>query len=73
MDELEKVFRSGSVHSVNEKKGTARVKFDLFSGIISAELKIVWQNEKWLPQINDNVLCICPPGGDGDGYIVGRL
>ena len=66
-------YRIGTVHSVNEKKMTVRVKYEQFDNMISAELKVVWQKEKWLPKINEDALCICPQGGDGDGFVVGRL
>lgn len=66
-------YRIGTVHSVNEKKMTVRVKYEQFDNMISAELKVVWQKEKWMPKINEDVLCICPQGGGGDGFIVGRL
>lgn len=67
------VFRIGTVHSVNAAKRTVRVKFEQYDNMMSAELKVVYQNEEWLPKINEDVLCICPPGGDGDGFVVGRL
>lgn len=66
-------YRIGTVHSVNENKRTVRVKYEQFDDMISAELKIVCQGEKWLPKINEDVLCICPQGGDGDGFVIGRL
>lgn len=66
-------YRIGTVQSVNEKKMTVRVKYEQLDNMISAELKVIWQKEKWMPQINEEVLCICPQGGDGDGFVVGRL
>ena len=66
-------YRIGIVHSVNETKRTVRVQYEQFDNMISAELKVVWQNEKWLPRINEEVLCICPQGGDWDGFVIGRL
>lgn len=71
--EIKDIFRIGTVHSVNGTKRTARVKYDIYGGMLSAELKIIWQKEEWLPEVNEDVLCICPPDGDGDGYIIGRL
>lgn len=66
-------YRIGKVQSVNAKQGTARVKYEQFDGMNSAELKIAWQGEKWIPNVNDDVFCICPTGGDGDGVIIGRI
>lgn len=66
-------YRIGTVHSVNENKRTARVKYDQLDDMISAELKVLWQGEEWIPDINDTVLCLCPHGWDGDGFVIGRL
>lgn len=73
VDEIKKCIRIGVVHTVSEAEQTARVKYMLYGGMLSAELKVIYQEEKWMPEINDAVLCICPPDGDGDGYIIGRL
>ena len=27
----------------------------------------------WVPQVNDMVVCIYVPGGDGDGFILGKV
>ena len=67
------MLRTGIVHSVDAKKKTARVKYPLYEGMISAEMKILNHGMEWLPEVNDNVLCLCVPDGDGDGYIVGRF
>lgn len=66
-------YRIGTVHSINSRKRTVRVKYDEYDGMISAELKVVYQKDPWMPDINEDVLCICPPYGDGDGYVIGRL
>lgn len=65
--------RIGTVHSINEKKRTVRVKYGQYDGMISAELKVAYQKDPWMPGVNEDVLCICPPDGDGDGFVVGRL
>lgn len=70
---MEGECRIGKVHSVNEKQGTARVKYEQLDGMISAELKVLCQGGNWMPEINDYVLCICLPDGDGDGFIIGRI
>ncbi len=70
---MKKEYRIGKVQNVNEKQGTARVKYEQFDGMISAELRVLQQGERWMPEINDYVFCICPPESDGDGFIIGRL
>lgn len=67
------IFRQGVVHSVDIQRGTARVKYPEYAGMISANLKILHQGAVWVPQVNDIVLVVCPPDGDGDGYIIGRF
>ena len=66
------MFRTGTVQTVNEKRRTARVMYYMYPGMMSAELRVIYQSESWMPKVNDEVLCLCPPEGDGDGYIVGR-
>lgn len=67
------IFRQGIVQSVDSTHRTARVKYPEFEGMISANLKILQQGAAWLPAVNDDVLVICPPDSDGEGYIVGRF
>ena len=52
---------------------TARVRFEEYDDMISDDLPIVYRRRKWTPDINDTVLCLFVPYGDGDGYILGRL
>lgn len=70
---INEIFRQGIVQSVDSTHGTARVKYPEYDGIISANLKILRQKDAWTPSINDDVLVVCMPGGDGEGYIVGRF
>ncbi len=69
---MQEVFRVGKVHTINESRRTVRVKYEMYGGMLSAELKVIWQKEQWLPKINEEVFVICPPDGDGDGYVIGR-
>lgn len=66
-------IRVGIVHTVNATKRTVRVKYAMYGGMMSAELRVAYKNEKWMPEVNDEVLCICPPDSDGDGFVIGRL
>ena len=38
VDEIKKCIRIGAVHTVNEAEQTARVKYMLYGGMLSAEL-----------------------------------
>ena len=89
MTELKNAIRIGTVQSVSAEKMTARVKFKDKGGITSGDLHIIkrpvyvipamesgteGQTESaWVPDVNDMVLCIMLPDGDGDGFIVGEV
>lgn len=49
-------YRIGTVHSTNIRKRTVRVKYDQYDGMISAELKVIFQKDPWMPDINEDVL-----------------
>ena len=48
---MKKEYSIGKVQNVNEKQGTARVKYEQFDGMISAELRVLQQGERWMPEI----------------------
>ena len=69
--EIENLVRIGTVIKVTGD--TARVRFEEYDNMISDDLPIVYRRRKWTPDINDIVLSLFVPYGDGDGYILGRL
>ena len=69
--EIENLLRIGTVIKVKGDK--AKVRFEEYDNMISDDLTVVFQNKKWTPDINDTVICLFIPYGDGDGYILGRL
>ena len=69
--EIENLVRIGTVIKVTGD--TERVRFEEYDNMISDDLPIVYRRRKWTPDINDIVLCLFVPYGDGDGYILGRL
>lgn len=85
--ELKNAIRIGTVQSVNADKMTARVKFKDKGGIVSGDLHIIKRPvhviqamesgtkgiSAWVPSVNEMVLCIMLPDGDGDGFIVGEV
>lgn len=86
IQELKDVVRIGIVSSVNPTDRTARVKIE-DTGIVTGDLKIVENQptieiedienkvivKPWTPKVDDWVLCIFKPDGDGDGFIVGGI
>lgn len=81
LTEMKNAIRIGTVQSVNADKMTARVKFKDKGGIVSGDLHIIKRPvyvipamiTPWVPSVNDMVLCIMLPDGDGDGFIIGEV
>ena len=73
LTEMKNAIRIGTVQSVNADKMTARVKFKDKGGIVSGDLHIIKRLTPWVPSVNDMVLCIMLPDGDGDGFIIGEV
>lgn len=71
--DIKNLIRIGTVHSVDETKKIARVKFDDKGGIISGELKIINRTSEYIPKVGDMVLCIFLAESDGDGFVLGKV
>ena len=74
---LKNMVRIGVISSVNPKDMKARVLFEE-RDVVSAELDIVVQGSLhntsyWLPQINEQVLCLFLATGNQKGFILGSL
>lgn len=67
---MEEIVRIGTVTAVNSSEKTVRVLFPE-EEIVSDWLTVVQRGEKWLPSVNDPVLCLYNDGTDGDGYVLG--
>ncbi len=70
--DIKTLARIGIVSSVNASNCTARVTFPDKDNLVSAELPIITrgsQNDKdyWLPDINEQVLCLFLPNASGNG------
>lgn len=82
--ELQNLIRIGKVSAVNRATMTATVFYER-QGIMSGELKILKQDRTvtvegviykcapWIPSPGQKVVTIHPPGGEGDGYILGGV
>lgn len=64
---LMNIIRVGQVSSVNEAKGTVRVKFDDKDNLISPELPLL-DAEYHIPAIGSQVLCLFLPNGLQQGF-----
>lgn len=70
------MLRVGTVSSINEIKSTVRVYFEDRDEETSGDLKVVGLNTMstkhyWMPDVDEQVLCLFDPWGEGDGYVIG--
>lgn len=69
-DYLKKIIRTGKVSCLKGNKASVEFGNDK---TISADLKVIDRGDGWKPTTGKMVLCICLPGGEGDGFIIGGL
>lgn len=75
---LESVIRVAVVDSVDPARGTARVRLEDESELISFDLRVVVRKahkdfDYWLPDPGDQVLCFFLPFGLEQGFVLGSL
>lgn len=75
---LGELIRVGVVTSTDDEAATARVQFRDRNGVVSYDLRVTVRNTKdnkdyWMPDINEQVLCLFLPTGIETGYIVGSF
>ena len=75
---LSQLIRVGRVTSLDEAAASARVEFKDRSGIVSHEMRVVVRNTKqnkdyWIPDLQEQVLCLFLPNGIEQGYIIGSF
>jgi phage baseplate assembly protein V len=73
---LGEIIRVGLVSSVDTKAASARVTFPDRRDLVSYDLPVLVRNTKknkdyWLPDINEQVVCLFLPTGTEQGYILG--
>lgn len=71
VDALALTLRVGTVTTVNEIDGTARISWD--SGVRSGSLKILENGTGWMPRVGQRVVSLHKPEEDGAGYILGAV
>lgn len=72
------LIRVGTVSSVNDEAGTARVLFRDRDDIVSHDLRPILTNslhnkDYWLPDVGEQVICLFLPTGIEQGYILGSM
>ena len=70
------LFRVGTVSSINEEAATARVTFSDRDNVVSYDLPVITKNtlknkDYWMPDVEEQVLCLFLPIGIETGFIVG--
>lgn len=73
---VDQLIRVGKVTSTNDTNLTARVEFKDRSGIVSHNLRVLQKNTRdnkdyWMPDLDEQVLCLFLPNGIEQGYILG--
>ncbi|WP_421663662.1 hypothetical protein [Lysinibacillus telephonicus] len=76
--EVPQFIRVGKVSSVNRNNCTARVFFEDRDDVVSHDLRVIVKNtmnkkDYWLPDVDEQVVCIFLPNGEETGFIVGSV
>ena len=76
--DIKSLVRVGVVSSVNPANGTARVAFNALDSVVSYDLPIITRGSKadkdyWIPDIDEQVLCLMQPDYNGRGSCVGYI
>ncbi len=72
------LIRVGIVTSINAETATARVEFKDRNSVVSADLPVMVKNtlnakDYWMPDIDEQVLCLFLPVGIEQGFIIGSF
>ncbi len=75
---MRQLVRVGVVTSTNDEAGTAKVQFLDRSGVVSHDFRVLVRNtlknkDYWMPDINEQVICVCLPTGTQEGFILGSF
>ena len=78
LDLLKSIIRVGEIHSVNYENATARVHFPDDDDLVSYDMQILHRNtmknkDYNMPDIGEDVLCLCLPSGLASGFILGSI
>ena len=80
--DIKRLIRVGTVSSVNEAAGTVRVAFAAQDDMVTYELPVITRGSKnnkdyWLPDVDEQVLCIFLPNVSGrgvcEGFVLGTF
>ncbi|GMB00442.1 phage baseplate assembly protein V [Pelosinus sp. IPA-1] len=72
---LSSLFRVGPVTSIDDVGQRVRVTFGDMDNLVSPWLQVACRgsgqdDEYWMPDINDQVLCLMMPTGNAEGYVL---
>lgn len=75
---VNQMIRLGIVTSVQEKKGTVRVKLPDADNLITKELSVLFtrtsENKSYdMPDIDEQVVCLFLPNGMEQGFVIGSV
>jgi len=77
-NQIKNLFRVGTVSAIDEENQLVRVAFDDLDDTVSAWLPILprgayQDDEYWLPDPDEQVLCLFMPTGNAEGYVLGSV
>ena len=77
-NDVPQFIRVGIVSSVDKQACTARVYFEDLDSYVSSELRVIVKNamsrkDFWLPEVDEQVLCIFLPNDESTGFIIGSF
>jgi phage baseplate assembly protein V len=75
VNDIKNLFRIGSVTAIDEENQLVRVTFDDLDDTVSPWLQVSTfgahkDDDFWLPDIDEQVLCIFMPTGNAEGYVL---
>lgn len=78
LDKTALMLRTGTVSSVDKEKSTVKVFFEERDESTSGDLRVVSRNtmnkkDYWMPDVDEQVLCLFDPRGEEEGYVLGCL
>lgn len=75
---LKHVVRVGTVTTTDPGAATVRVQFHDVDGLVTWPLRVLRQKtlhdqQYWMPDVGEHVLCLCLPNGAEQGFVVGAF
>ena len=75
---LGRLIRVGGVTAAYPDRATVRVRFEDADNVVSHELRVLTRKtlrdkDYWMPDVGEQVLCLCLPHGREQGFVLGTF